>query len=217
MAPAHRRGGGFVLRHAPILIYHNQVLYALDFRGYIVRCDIHGQKPTQQLHIVSDPPLEFQFVVTRRYLLEFSGKFLVVLKDLDFVEDLDKDEDEDEVEELFKEGYYKTVGFKVVEVKVEEGGTCSWKEVKELGNKAAVFLGYNSSFWVECYDFNNCEPNCLYFSEDEFDYYGHLEKGGGKDMGVYHLPTGTFKPVSVDHELVVCSKVTPPTWIELSY
>ncbi|XP_052520145.1 uncharacterized protein LOC128071305 [Budorcas taxicolor] len=138
------------------IVYCNNKLYALDWDSRVVTCDVDGQKFHQ---VFALPPQ----LIPKKYLVEFWEKFLIVYRHIDIQED-----------------FYKTEGFTVFEVNIEDGTSV---EVKDLGNKA-LFLGYNSSFSIECSDFNNCKPNCIYFTDDSMDIYLSFEEGGGKDMGI---------------------------------
>ncbi|GKD47316.1 zinc finger, CCHC-type containing protein, partial [Tanacetum coccineum] len=38
------------------------------------------------------------------------------------------------------------------------------------------------------------KSNCIYYTDDVLELYGGSQKGGGRDMGIYHLSDGTIEP-----------------------
>ncbi|KAJ8547930.1 hypothetical protein K7X08_021166 [Anisodus acutangulus] len=67
----------------------------------------------------------------------------------------------------------------------------SYEEVKDLGNRA-LFLGFSAILAVEPPP--GCQGNRIYFTDDCREAYFCMERGGGKDMGVYNLLDGTIVP-----------------------
>ncbi|GJT23470.1 hypothetical protein Tco_0893407 [Tanacetum coccineum] len=53
--------------------------------------------------------------------------------------------------------------------------------------------------------------NCIYYTDDVFGQYHRSEKGGGRDMGIYHMSDGTIEPHFAGESL---SHLTPPIWLE---
>nr|GEX17957.1 hypothetical protein [Tanacetum cinerariifolium] len=84
---------------------------------------------------------------------------------------------------------YKTKSFQVLAYDLESG---NWSKVKDFGRKT-LFVGFSSSFWTE--DTTGViKGNCIYYTDDEEGEYANSEKGGGRDMGIYHLSDGTIEP-----------------------
>ncbi|KAJ8547907.1 hypothetical protein K7X08_021143 [Anisodus acutangulus] len=83
----------------------------------------------------------------------------------------------------------------------------SYEEVKDLGNRA-LFLGFSATLAVEAPP--GCQGNRIYFTDDCREAYFCMERGGGKDMGVYNLLDGTIVPHYTGQSY---HKLTPPLWV----
>ncbi|KAJ8547917.1 hypothetical protein K7X08_021153 [Anisodus acutangulus] len=83
----------------------------------------------------------------------------------------------------------------------------SYEEVKDLGNRA-LFLGFSATLAVEPPP--GCQGNRIYFTDDCREAYFCMERGGGKDMGVYNLLDGTIVPHYTGQSY---HKLTPPLWV----
>ncbi|PIA26366.1 hypothetical protein AQUCO_09400014v1 [Aquilegia coerulea] len=95
-----------------------------------------------------------------------------------------------------------------------------WIEVNTL-NGYMLFLGQNSSLSLLASDFPGCQPNCIYFVDDQNQtyvdhnivYYGadpRQRKPEPHDMGVFNLVDGSFQPFYLE-----INKILPrPIWIE---
>ncbi|KAK6137470.1 hypothetical protein DH2020_028785 [Rehmannia glutinosa] len=123
------------------IIYRKGRLYAVDFSGRIVECDIHGPNPSQIVQVFSFPNFDASFDATCYLLESSSGELLIVCH------------------RIFGR---KTLWFEVFEIDLKDG---SHKEIHGLPNKA-LFLGCNSSLCVEVCDWdrNAVKPNCIYFT-----------------------------------------------------
>ncbi|KAK3012547.1 hypothetical protein RJ639_009338 [Escallonia herrerae] len=190
------------------VIHFNGNFYAVDGQGNVLLCDVEGANPTIA-KVVAKFPSELQpTIIEKLYLVESSGKLLVVSREGVMVRPVDEtgDVDEDNCELT-----YGTTSFQVFEVDLSNDG---WTEVKNLGNRA-LFLGHNSSFSVEAS--HECvKANCIYFADDCMEsYYGEDESvGGGKDMGIYNLRDGSFTPHFTGESY---SRITPPMWVAPSF
>ncbi|KAK4843861.1 hypothetical protein QYF36_023305 [Acer negundo] len=108
----------------------------------------------------------------------------------------------DEMKEDESKSNYETYAFQIFEVDLSSN---TWKEVKNLGNKA-LFLGDNSSFSIEVLDVTRCKSNCIYFTDDCRESYCSPDfcgRGGGKDMGIYNIQDKSIEPYI---RKVVCGK-----------
>ncbi|WCJ44298.1 hypothetical protein M5689_024973 [Euphorbia peplus] len=86
-------------------------------------------------------------------------------------------------------GYeYKTERFEVYRL-----GEDGWRKMESLGEKMMLFLGTNSSL---CISVNNCEGNCIYFSDD----YVRLGKDyawEGHDYGKFEMENGEIRSLGL--------------------
>ncbi|XP_071699537.1 putative F-box protein At5g55150 [Rutidosis leptorrhynchoides] len=112
----------------------------------------------------------------------------------------------DTVEDELCDEIYNTTSFKVFKYDLDSE---EWSEVKDLGTKA-LFVGYSQSFWMEEEE-SIIKGNCIYFTDDVFELYAGSIKGGGRDMGVYHMSSGTVEP---HFEGESRSHLAPPIWLQ---
>ncbi|GJS97624.1 zinc finger, CCHC-type containing protein [Tanacetum coccineum] len=96
--------------------------------------------------------------------------------------------------------------FHVLAFDLESG---NWSKVKDFGRKT-LFVGFSSSFWIE--DTSGViKGNCIYYTDDERQEYKYSKKGGGRDMGIYHLSDGTIEHHFTGESYSHC---TPPIWLQ---
>lgn len=84
-----------------------------------------------------------------------------------------------------------------------------WSKVKALGRKT-LFVGYNSSFWVED-NTGVIKANCIYYTDDVIELYRGSINGGGRDMGIYHLSDGKIESLFIGESRSI---LTPPIWLQ---
>lgn len=82
----------------------------------------------------------------------------------------------------FYEHLKETLSFKVFKL---TGNGKQWDEMSSIGN-LAIFLGANQSICVSAPDFQGCQPNSIYFTDDCVEVAFHKHKGP-HDMGVFNL------------------------------
>ncbi|KAL2902558.1 hypothetical protein RDABS01_027640 [Bienertia sinuspersici] len=95
-----------------------------------------------------------------------------------------------------------TPSFELFEVDVDNGKT---KQVESIGDRA-LFVGHNSTFFVEACssDKRGCRPNCIYFTEDDFEsYLGIFCLKEKRVVGEFYQGHSHFK-----YE-------PPPLWVQL--
>ena len=115
-------------------------------------------------------------------------------------EEDDDDQDQDQFRELGQECMfeipYVTTGFKILKLQcsaeVKSKTEYEWVNVDSLGDQA-LFLGGNSSVSLSASSFNGCKVNCIYFTDDNFDYSTASLNGLAYDMGVFSMEDGTSK------------------------
>ncbi|KAK9726465.1 hypothetical protein RND81_05G217200 [Saponaria officinalis] len=180
-------------KYCPIdIVFFKGVLYSVADHGEVVayeRVDDHlNERMVTCLHWKMTCP-------GLAYIVESGGALFAILGLVETPED----ESEDVISSDY---YYKTVDFKVWEV----------KEVNNIRNKA-VFVGFNSSFSIEASP-PYCKPNCIYYSDDLSDHYFGFPHGGGSDMGVFDLSSGLITQDIGDVPFGT-SLATPPLWVEV--
>ncbi|TXG51284.1 hypothetical protein EZV62_023808 [Acer yangbiense] len=210
--------------------FYNGKLYAIDYLGRIMSCDIEGDNPTIGQLGTTLPGELVHNILEKLYIVESSESdtLLVISQEGVQVRPIDEEAEEERYT-------YGTYAFQVFKVYLS---TNTWIEIKDLGNRA-VFLGHNSSFSFEASDISGCKSNCIYFTDDcQESYSSHEEQegeeqeegedfriydvrdgtivlheggGGGKDIGIYDIRDGTI----VSH--FKCDSyhpINPPMWLE---
>lgn len=186
------------------LIFYKGNFVAVSCEGSILRCDVNGPTPFRAQVIFRMPrrlmhwkrPDLVQPTTGRR--LRITGAYLVQSPTGSLL--LVSRWEEREPTRTFR--------FQVFEIDLN---TQTHTEVKSLGN-TSLFLGSNSSFYLEANEKHRIKPNCIYFADDSWP--GLSEEGGGRDMGIYHIEDCTtelyFMAMAYDHDSL-------PLWIEPSF
>nr|GEV13044.1 hypothetical protein [Tanacetum cinerariifolium] len=178
------------------ITYYNGRVYSFDCKNNIRACDVDGEDPTIMVQ-VSRLPIDEVFGAYILGLDDSEGKRLLVVIREGLLDNIG---DESCVET------YKTKSFQIFQYDLENG---KWSKVQDLGIKT-VFVGYCSSFWME--DTTGViKSNCIYYTDDVLELYGGSQKGGGRDMGIYHLSDGTIEPHFNGESR---SLFTPPIWLQ---
>ncbi|GKC00654.1 receptor-like protein kinase [Tanacetum coccineum] len=186
-----------------ITFYNGQVYTYNKWTSIIQACNINGKDPTILVYVATMPKdledqhvedLDDQHVNPAYYIVGLDDgerkQLLVIIKQFN---------------ERGCPETYKTKSFKVLAYDLKSG---DWSEVKDFGRKT-LFVGFSSSFWTE--DTTGViRGNCIYYTDDEWDEYFDSKKGGGRDMGIYHLSDGSIEPHFTGESL---SHFTPPIWL----
>ena len=195
-----------------IAFYKGQ-FYAVDVHGEVFACcfdELFACRidDNQKVGATAVAPCpEGTHDVIKKYIVESSGGLLLVSRVRGGR--LYSYEDEDQEEEIDDDPYV-TIGFTVLKLKrcTQAGSKYKYKyvEVHSLGDRA-LFVGDNSSVSLSASSFNGCKANCIYFTDDNFEFYG--TKGGGDDMGVFSMEErDTSKPYPVES----LSYFSTPLW-----
>ncbi|KAI8569830.1 hypothetical protein RHMOL_Rhmol02G0307000 [Rhododendron molle] len=186
--------------------------YGVNPSGEVFRCGVGGPDPTLARLVGAIPSKTLGG--KRTYLVELSGRLLVVVRDgcdLDFLPGyVDNDDDTDSMDESTVT--YGATEFQVFEVDINSKWT--WARITSLGDYA-LFLGDNASIALDVSKFVGVKPNCIYYTDDNWEAYHHLKRGGGKDMGIYNLEDRTQMPHYNGKECL--SRVSPPIWVTPSF
>ncbi|PWA94669.1 hypothetical protein CTI12_AA058030 [Artemisia annua] len=184
------------------ITYYNGQVYSFDCNKNIRACNVNGKDPTLLVEVVTMPDNVYDQEVDGAYIIGLDDnerkRLLVVIREGMFD---DIDEDHESCDET-----YKTKSFQVFDYDLETG---KWSKVKDFGTKT-LFVGRSSSFWIE--DTTGVvKGNCIYYTDDVVDLYRGSTKGGGRDMGIYHLSDGTIEPHFTGESR---NLVTPPMWLQ---
>lgn len=174
------------------ITWHGGQFYGVDFMGNIIIFDFRGSEeyPTVATVVKGIPPSLTRG--TQLYMVHSLGELLVITRDGAFL-------DED--------GSYGVKEFHVYKIDVDRK---SYEEVADLGNRA-LFLGSSATLAVaQAYKIEGCKGNCIYFTDDCWQSYFNIERGGGKDMGIYNLLDGIIEPHYTGESY---HKFSPPLWI----
>ncbi|XP_070005911.1 F-box protein SKIP23-like [Nicotiana sylvestris] len=164
----------------------------VDFMGNIIIFDFRGPEeyPTVATVVKGIPPSLTSG--TQLYMVHSLRELLVITRDGAFLDD---------------DGSYGVEEFHVYKIDVNRE---SYEEVVDLGNRA-LFLGSSATLAVEkASQIEGCKGNCIYFTDDCWQSYFNIERGGGKDMGIYNLLDGIIEPHYTGESY---HKFSPPLWI----
>ncbi|KAF7847528.1 hypothetical protein BT93_L2873 [Corymbia citriodora subsp. variegata] len=161
---------------------------AVNTEGSILRCDVNGPTPFEAKVIFQMPPRlmhwEHPDLVqpTTGHPLLLSGEYLV----------------------------QSATGSLLFVFEIDLNAQ-TYIEVKSLEN-TSLFLGSNSSFYLEVDEKHRIKPNCIYFADDSWPMLS--EEGGGREIGIYHIEDCTTELyfMAMAH---YCYSL--PLWIEPSF
>ncbi|XP_043704443.1 F-box protein At2g26160-like [Telopea speciosissima] len=171
------------------VIYFNGQFYAIDATGKVWMVDISSPQPKM---IEFAEPGDDINIYAYFYLVESAGELFMLARDLY----------EGEGDQLMR--IHETDGFDVYKFNFDNR---KWMEVKSLDNRA-LFVGANTSFAIFPSNHLQCEPNCIYYTDD---YPQGLKEGGGNDMGVFRLETEEIDDHYVGPDIL--SRISTPLWI----
>ncbi|KAF7150388.1 hypothetical protein RHSIM_Rhsim02G0249600 [Rhododendron simsii] len=194
--------------------YFKGQFYGVNPLGKVFRCGVGGPDPTLAWLVGAIPSKTLGG--KRTYLVELSGRLLLVVRDgcdLDFLPGyVDDDDDTDSIIKDESTVKYGATEFQVFEVDINSNWT--WAQITSLGDYA-LFLGDNASMALDVSKFVGVKPNCIYYTDDNWEAYHCLKRGGGKDMGIYNLEDRTQMPHYNGKECL--SRVSPPIWVTPSF
>lgn len=103
-----------------------------------------------------------------------------------------------------------TKKFKVFELNCNKS---EWVEKKALGD-IALFVGDNSSVSVLASNFRQCEPNCIYFNQDNNRIKSEIGPYGPHDFGVYNVQSEKISKPYTTHAMTLLKMTKqPPIWV----
>ena len=177
------------------ITFYKDKFYAVNNHGDVFVCHIKDDIAFAERIAIYNETEDY----IHKYLVESSGDLFLVSRiqggthyqDNEFINDDSEDEDESE-----DENPYVTLGFIVLKLEcsneVKNKNEYEWVNVDSLGDQA-LFVGGNSSVSLSASSFNGCKANCIYFTDDNFDFFLATLNGGGYDMGVFSMEDGNIK------------------------
>nr|GEX34882.1 hypothetical protein [Tanacetum cinerariifolium]GEX35167.1 hypothetical protein [Tanacetum cinerariifolium] len=184
------------------ITFYNGRVYSFDCNCHIRAWDVYGEDPTQIVYVSRFPEDDDyeKYIDEAAYIIglddEVRKRLLVVVR---------KGMRDDDTEQHYET--YMTKSFKVFEYDLASE---KWSRVEDLGSKA-LFVGFNSSFWMEEDPAGAIKGNCIYFTDDAEEVYAFSKSGGGRDMGIYHLSDGAIESHFAGESR---SHLTPPIWLQ---
>nr|GEU65004.1 hypothetical protein [Tanacetum cinerariifolium] len=184
------------------ITFYNGRVYSFDCNCHIRAWDVYGEDPTQIVNVSKFPEDDDydEYINGAAYIIglddEERKRLLVVLR-----KGMCNDDTEQHNET------YLTKNFQVFEYDLASE---KWFKVEDLGSKA-LFVGFNSLFWIEEDPAGAIKGNCIYFTDDADEIYAFSKSGGGRDMGIYHLFDGAIESHFVEES---CSHLTSPIWLQ---
>ncbi|XP_076934732.1 F-box protein SKIP23-like [Bidens hawaiensis] len=180
------------------VVYHKGCFYAVSKYGTIAVCDV---TPTD-LPNVSFIHTRLQVGGDMQYLVSLDEELLLVTRYLELGFD---------VEQRQLDIFYKTTEFRVFKL-VTLSDKWTWESVDELGDWA-LFVGENASVAIRACDFEGCDGNKIYFTDDysEWNYDG---ANGDHDLGVYDLGDGSVAALPCyPRKFYDGRRWPPPIWV----
>nr|XP_004309702.2 PREDICTED: putative F-box protein At5g55150 [Fragaria vesca subsp. vesca] len=103
-----------------------------------------------------------------------------------------------------------TKKFKIFQLNCSKNG---WIEKNTLG-EYALFIGDNSTISVLASKFKNCEPNCIYFNQDDNRIKSEIGSHGPHDFSVYNFKSEEIsKPYTINAMTLLEMTKRSPIWI----
>ncbi|GFS45557.1 hypothetical protein Acr_00g0096770 [Actinidia rufa] len=111
----------------------------------------------------------------------------------------------------------KTFEFKVFKLvyRIGEAHVAAWAHVKNIGDQA-LFLGDNHSVSISTMEFSSCQPNCIYYTDQNHNHIPpYAYHGVDDDSGVFNLVDGSFHSHYVSDPSE--KHILPPIWNSLIF
>ncbi|KAF6176285.1 hypothetical protein GIB67_023576 [Kingdonia uniflora] len=155
-----------------VTFYKNE-LYAVNRKGRVAVCKLKGPSPIVDIVArASSSQCRLRII----YIVESNGEFLFVKRHLNLLNSK-------------PDLVYVTVGFLIYKL---SSNFSEWIQIGSLGDRL-LFLGRNSSFSLSASNFQGCEGNCVYFTDDYSEpYEGGVR--GNNDFGLFHVGDNSIEP-----------------------
>ncbi|XP_059627423.1 putative F-box protein At3g25750 [Cornus florida] len=162
------------------VIYYKGQIFAVDNKYSVIMIDLNkrvGESKAPQVEVIE---LRTNVYGDPTYLVESSsGDLLFVQRSYEFRDD----------------SQYATLGFEVFKLLLEqfEQGSpmqLKGKNLKNLGGDT-LFLGDNHSICVSASKWSGCQPNSIYYTDDNIDILNYPSLGR-RDIGIFNIENGSF-------------------------
>ncbi|XP_017217095.1 putative F-box protein At5g55150 [Daucus carota subsp. sativus] len=187
------------------IAFYQGKFYAIDCHGDVFVCDIDDDGRAEQIKgtkIASCPPKRESGDFDMKYLVESDSGLWLVERFLKtrYVKP------PNHTRRIFK---YCTTHFLVSKLELNYSGDCVETPCrcipqKSLGDEA-FFIGSASSVSLQSSEY--IRPNSIYFTDNVSELFNH--SGGGHDMGIFSMETGTIEPHFQGKSL---HPISPPLW-----
>ncbi|KAF5194189.1 Ubiquitin-protein ligase protein [Thalictrum thalictroides] len=184
------------------IIFYKEQFYAVNHRGIVMVCNIgDGQHSPAASKVTRRLPESMLSHYQVKYLVEWCGELLMVIKNVLNLDNYDKKKRRKEIP------LYKTGTFHVYKLDFRNR---EWEELYSLG-EYCLFLGSNTSVSVLPGHYSGgLQKNCIYFTDDFTFGYRGTGIPGGRDMGVFDLGDKTIRP---HYRGVSTCYYSPPLWL----
>ncbi|CAI0400587.1 unnamed protein product [Linum tenue] len=186
------------------LIFHQGWIYATAYRGMLARANVEGvgtRGYVPVLEMVVPQWSEIYEISKPSYLVESSSgdELLMVVRCL---------------EERDHEFSFVTADVKVFKLVRAAGASCChyYVEVEDL-NGDAVFIGDSYSVAVPAAEFQGCEADTVYFSDDYVEVKPHYFHLGPHDIGKFNVKERKFGTHFYVADPAQNRGMPPPIWV----
>ncbi|OMO60104.1 hypothetical protein CCACVL1_24398 [Corchorus capsularis] len=191
----------------------NGNFYAVNKIGKVFRCELgleEGSSAPKCVEFANTPP---QFRRTElNFIVDLGGHPCMIGCNYGQYQYI-KEDGEVEMEHINGEPQiaisFLTEAIKIVRLDMHSR---IWESIFSLGDRS-LFFGNCYSFSVLAADYLACTSNCIYFADNQSEFY-NTTKGGGINTGIYNCANKKILRLPVgDDEQGFQSKFTPPLWI----
>ncbi|KAJ0970551.1 hypothetical protein J5N97_018510 [Dioscorea zingiberensis] len=165
-------------------ILHKEKLYVLINSGHLLSFDLVGPYP--KFITIYD---FMDLLRYPKYLVDVKGELLIVERDVPYGDDHSQ----------------MTTSFRISKFEPETGQI---RKLNSIGDNI-LFLGMSYSMALESDEPSGYEKDNIYFTDDN---YPGLQWNGFKDMGIFNIKDGTFKPF-LPNDVYNPAK-SPQIWLE---
>ncbi|KAL5702027.1 hypothetical protein ACHQM5_027296 [Ranunculus cassubicifolius] len=168
------------------VVYFHDQFYGVDRIGALYAIDLSDNDPKLSMVVEA----MYEYTTNQLYLVESCGNLVMVKREVKYDSPI-----------------YFTTGFEVFKLDFVES---KWVQVKDMCGQV-LFLGDNLSMSLPASNCPWCDPNSIYFTDDNFYWHEFASPYRIYDTGVFNMEDG-----SIDRHYAMKSemKFPPPIWVE---